>query len=410
MNDAAVDVLIVGAGPYGLSVAAHAHGRGLRTRIIGTPMRFWAENMPAGMFLKSEPFAVALGSPEPGRAFTDRHDGWTIGRPIPRDTFVEYGRWFADRLAVRPEETDVVRVDRAGDGFGVLLGTGERVRAGSVVMAIGVGAFTRVPAGLAGLPAGMLSHASDHRDLSGFAGEEVVVIGAGQSALETAVLLAEAGAHPHLVARTPALSWNPPPEPDPSWAGLLLRGPHSGLGRGWRTWLWAERPAATRLLPAAARQRVVRTTLGPAGAWWLHDRFDERTAVSLGRTVTGAAERDGRAVLDTVGADGDARTVACDRVIAATGFAVDVERIAVLSADLRGQVRRTYRSPALGAHFQSSVPGLYFGGLTAAASFGPVMRFVHGAGFCARRIADHIAATRPRAAGVAASGNVLVRS
>ncbi|MFI6515343.1 NAD(P)-binding domain-containing protein [Spirillospora sp. NPDC050679] len=391
MNDSATDVLIVGAGPYGLSIAAHAQGRGLRTRIIGTPMRFWGENMPVGMFLKSEPFASSLGSPTPGRRFTDYQAGWAMGRPIPLDTFVSYGRWFARQLAEQAEPTEVVGVERDIEGFRATLATGERIRARSVVIAIGVGAFAYTPSELASLPAGLLSHASDHRDLTRFTGADVVVVGAGQSALETAVLLADAGARPHVVTRTPRLAWNARPEPDPSLAGRLLRGPQSGLGRGWRTWIWSEHPSATRLLTDRTRQKVVRNTMGPAGSWWLRDRLDQRIEVTLGQRVTGAGEADGRAVVTTVSEQGHPQITTADHVISATGFAVDVDRITVLSPEIRDRLHTLYRSPKLGSHFESSMPGLYFAGLTAAASFGPVMRFVHGADFCARRIAEHIA-------------------
>ncbi|MGI5171311.1 NAD(P)-binding domain-containing protein [Spirillospora sp. CA-253888] len=397
MNDSATDVLVVGAGPYGLSIAAHAQGRGLRTRIIGTPMRFWGENMPVGMFLKSEPFASSLGSPVPGRRFTDYQAGWAMGRPIPLDTFVAYGRWFATQLADQAEPTEVVDVEQDAAGFRATLATGERIRARSVVVAIGVGAFAHTPPELAALPGGLLSHASDNRDLTRFTGADVIVVGAGQSALETAVLLADAGARPHLVSRTPRLAWNAQPEPDPSWAGRVLRGPQSGLGRGWRTWVWSEHPSATRLLTDRTRQKVVRNTMGPAGSWWLRDRLDGRIEVTLGQRVTGVGEADGRAVVTTVSEHGHPQIVTADHVIAATGFTVDVDKITVLSPEIRDRLHRLYRSPKLGSHFQSSMPGLYFAGLTAAASFGPVMRFVHGADFCARRIAHHIADNAPAA-------------
>ncbi|WP_067480069.1 NAD(P)-binding domain-containing protein [Actinomadura hibisca] len=395
MNDSATDVLIVGAGPYGLSIAAHAQGRGLRTRVIGTPMRFWDENMPIGMFLKSEPFASNLGSPVPDRGFTDHHPDWGMGRPIPLDTFVSYGRWFARQLAEQAEPTEVVSVDHDVAGYLATLATGETIRARAVVVAIGVGSFAHTPPELAPLPADLLSHTADHNDLSVFAGQDVAIVGAGQSALGTAVLLAEAGARPRVVARAPELSWNSVPAPDPSWSSRLLRGPQSGLGRGWRTWLWSEHPEVARRLSDRARQNVLRNTMRPAGAWWLRDRFDERIEVMLGQRITETCEADGRAVVTTVSEHGHPQIVTADHVMAATGFVVDLDRIDVLSAGVRGRLRTLGGSPKLGSHFQSSLPGLYFGGLTAAASFGPVMRFVHGADFCARRIAEHIASNAP---------------
>ncbi|WP_433331190.1 NAD(P)-binding domain-containing protein [Spirillospora sp. CA-294931] len=394
MNQPVIDTLIVGAGPYGLSVAAHALGHGLETRLIGTPMEFWQNNMPSGMFLKSEPFASNLSTPRPGGGFTDQHDGWPMGRPIPLETFVAYGRWFAEEVVGNAEPVQAENVRRDGDGYAVTLSTGEIVRTRTVVMAIGVRDFAHTPPELLGLPGELVSHSVRHREFGRFAGRDVAVVGAGQSALETAALLAEEGARPVLVARRSELAWNSVPELDPSLAGRALRGPQSGLGRGWRTWLWSEHPGSTRMLPDRTRRRIVRTTMGPAGAWWLRDRLDDRVELRLGHRVTGANEKGDRVELVTVDATGAAGELRVDHVIAATGFVPDLDRIAALDAGLRARVKARHRSPVLNPYFESSEPGLYFTGLTSAASFGPVMRFVHGSGFAARRIAGHLSRHR----------------
>ncbi|MEW2357919.1 FAD-dependent oxidoreductase [Spirillospora sp. NPDC029432] len=401
MHDSTADVLVVGAGPYGLSTAAYLRHHGLDVRIIGTPMEFWADRMPPGMHLKSEPFASSLGAPHGGATFTDRNPGWRTGRPIPLSVFVEYGRWFAGHIVPYTEEARVERIERpggAGGPYEIALSTGETARARAVVIAIGVAAFARVPDELSGLPAELLTHSMDHREFGRFEGQEVAVVGAGQSALETAVFLAEAGARPQLLARTERLAWNDVPVPSPSPIDRALRGPASGLGRGYRTWVWSEHPWATRFLPDSTRQHLLRTTMGPAGAWWLRDRVDHRVHVMTGRTVTAARESGGRAAVTTAGTVGSPWEHEVDHVIAATGFRPDLGRIEILAPELRERVKARHRAPVLGSHFQSSVPGLYFAGLTAAPSFGPVMRFVHGADFAARRIAAHIAANAKAAA------------
>ncbi|GAA2435373.1 hypothetical protein GCM10010191_57520 [Actinomadura vinacea] len=407
MHDSTADALIVGAGPYGLSTAAHLGNLGLDVRVIGTPMEFWDTGMPRGMFLKSEPFASSLGAPVAGATFTDRHPGWRAGRPIPLRTFVEYGRWFAETHVPDTEDAQVVRVERDDrrDDYAVELSTGEVARARAVVLAIGVRAFAHTPAELAALPAELATHSVAHRDLSRFEGQDVAVIGAGQSALETAVLLADAGARPQVLARTQRLAWNAVPVPSPSLADRAVRGPHSGLGRGYRTWIWSEHPWATRLLPDGARRHLVRTTMGPAGAWWLRDRLDHRVHVMTGRVVTGAEEAGGKAVVATTGREGDRWEHKVDHVIAATGYIPDLDRIGILAPELRERVRLTHGSPVLGGYFDSSLPKLYFTGLAAAASFGPVMRFVHGADFTARRIAAHIAA-RAKSGSVSSKSSV----
>ncbi|MGP4029313.1 NAD(P)-binding domain-containing protein [Actinomadura sp. 3N407] len=397
MSDSASDVVIAGAGPYGLSTAAHLQNLGLKVRIIGEPMRFWAENMPEGMFLKSEPFASSLGAPIRGMSFTDRHPDWRVGQPIPLETFVTYGRWFASVAIPGTEDAQVVNVGRGGPGgYLVTLSTGEMIAARTVVVAVGVGPFAYVPDALAGLPSWLVSHSSAHRDLGLFAGKEVAVVGAGQSALETAVLLADAGASPHVLARTPQLDWNTVPEERRSLWTRARGGPRSGLGTGYRTWLWAERPGLVRHLPERTRRRLVRETLPPAGAWWLRDRLDERVRVSTGRHLGKVAERDDGVALTTTDRTGRRLVTEVEHVIAATGFVPDVERLTMLSPELRARVTTRLGAPVLSRDFEASVPGLYFAGLAAASTFGPVMRFVHGADFAARRIAHHIIRRTPR--------------
>ncbi|GAA3932128.1 hypothetical protein GCM10023085_11790 [Actinomadura viridis] len=403
MHDSTADALVVGAGPYGLSVAAHLSHLGLDARVIGTPMEFWDTGIPRAAHLTSEPLASSLAAPIEGAAFTDRHPGWRTGRPIPVPTFAGYGRWFAGHLVPFAEDAQVLRIDPARDRHDVLLSTGEVARARAVVVAVGMRPFAHVPPVLSALPAGLRTHSVAHRDLRCFADREVAVIGAGQSALETAVLLADAGARPLVIARTGRPAWRPLPVPSPAWTGRVLRGPHSALGRGYGAWVWSEHPGAARPLPAWIRHRLGRAVLAPAGAWWLRDRFDDRVRLLAGREVVAAREAGGGAVLTTAGRGGDRAEHRVDHVIAATGFVPGLDRIPFLPPEARERIRAERGSPVLGPHLDASVPGLYFAGFMAAGTFGPALRLVHGAGFAARRISAHIAA---RAAGAARPAEV----
>ena len=48
------DLLIVGAGPFGLALAAAASDAGVEHVVVGEPMSFWRDHMPAGMLLRSD--------------------------------------------------------------------------------------------------------------------------------------------------------------------------------------------------------------------------------------------------------------------------------------------------------------------------------------------------------------------
>ncbi len=388
------DLAVIGAGPYGLSVAAHAATAGLRTRVLGRPMASWRDHMPHGMFLKSEPWASNLSDPA-GRHTLDAYCSArglrpTHGNPLAISTFTEYGLWFARRAAPRPEELTVTRVVPGPGGFLVETAEGESFRTRTVALAIGVLPFVNIPAPLRALPGDRYSHSSGHRDLSRFAGQDVTVVGAGQAALETAALLAEHGARPRLLARADRLHWNTPPQPLRRSPLRALREPHSGLGTGWSSWVWSEIPGCVRHLPGRTRARIAATALGPAGAWWLRDRFEQRVPVELGHEMLSATEADGRVrlVLAAAGTRTGTRTVETDHVVAATGFTPDLGRLGMLDDRLRCSLATVgpSRSPELSAGFESSYPGLFFAGLLAAPSFGPSMRFVHGATFTAGRL------------------------
>ncbi|MCR8577740.1 NAD(P)-binding domain-containing protein [Streptomyces sp. Isolate_219] len=386
------DLVVVGAGPYGLSIAAHAAAAGLRLRVLGRPMASWRAHMPDGMLLKSEPWSTDLSDPAGGHTLADycaAHDLTAEhGVPLPLDTFAAYGRWFGERAVPQVEEVTVTAVRPDGDGFHVETDTGEQIPARTVALAVGVMPFVNRPWPLLELPPELASHSSDHRDLRRFAGQDVTVLGSGQSALETATLLAEQGARPRLVARADHLRWNAPPQPLARGRLRALRDPHSGLGTGWPNWLWSQVPGAVRRLPSGTRVHIAETALGPAGAWWLRERFEPAVPVLLGHRVRAAAPQDDGVRLHLTHTDGRTETLDTQHVVAATGFTPDLGRLRLLAPQVRTTLRTVggSRAPELSSGFESSWPGLFFAGLLTAPSFGPSMRFVYGAAFTAARM------------------------
>ncbi|MFE2552934.1 NAD(P)-binding domain-containing protein [Streptomyces sp. NPDC059355] len=390
------DLVVVGAGPYGLSIAAHAASAGLGVRVLGRPMASWRDHMPEGMYLKSEPWSSNLSAPGgrhtlaaycAGRGMAADH-----GSPLPIDVFSSYGMWFARHAVPEVEERTVTEVSPQGEGFLVRTAEGSPLLARTVALAVGVMPFVHLPEPLRELPPGHCSHSSGHRDLTRFVGREVAVIGAGQAALETAALLAENGARPCLVARRSRLNWNTVPQPLERPVLRALREPHSGLGTGWRSWVWSELPWAVRRLPAPTRERIAATALGPAGAWWLRDRFERSVPALLGHRLHRAAVVGERTRLGLTTAAGESVVLDVAHVVAATGFTPHMGRLELLDARLRAALTTVGDggTPELSAGFESSWPGLFFAGLLTAPSFGPSMRFVHGAGFTAGRLVNGV--------------------
>lgn len=389
MSDA-VDVAVVGAGPYGLSLAAHLSAAGVSYAHFGIPMNLWQAAMPKGMFLKSQGFASNLSSPDGEHTLaafcaTTSRPYRSYGLPVPLDTFVAYGLWFQQELVPGLRQTLVTEVVPKDGHYEVSLADGDQVQAARVVVAAGVEHFARIPELLVDLPASACSHSSAHQDLGTFAGQRIVVLGRGQSALESAALLHEGGADVTIVARKPALAWNGQPLPPDRPFRQRLAEPEAGLGSGWGTWFYSDHPGLFRRLPASSRVRRAATALGPAGACWLRERVEHQFPVLLSHKLTGA-QADGSGVRLRFDGPHGAAELTADHVIAATGYRSDVRRLTFLSDLLRPGLRTLADTPVVDRHYQSSVPGLYFIGPAVAPAFGPVMRFVFGADHAARTV------------------------
>jgi FAD-dependent urate hydroxylase len=378
-----IDTAVVGAGPYGLSVAAHLRVAGVPHEIFGEPLESWQSFMPRGMVLKSEPFASNLW--DPARRFTYGKylaemgiPYRPVGDPIPVERFVEYAHWFRRHAVGDVRRVKVRRVARADGAYSLELEDGTVSKARRVILATGHMGFRHVPDELKGLPEGMCLHSTALHDLRRFAGHDVTVIGAGASALESLALLHEAGAKTRLVARRKQITWLGAPRPNPNLIERL-RMPDAGLGPGWRSWAVSELPFLyRRMFEPAKRHRFFLNTWGPSGAWWLRERVEGKIDVLFEHQIASAQAVDGQVRLGLTGPAG-ATEILTDHVIAATGFDVALDRIDCLAPTLRAQIQREGPYARLNAQFETSVNGLFIVGLPAAPVFGPVQRFMFGA-------------------------------
>ena len=389
------DTAVIGAGPYGLSIAAYLRGRGLDVRTFGQPMQTWREHMPKGMHLKSEGFASQLFDPDSeftlanfcaaaGIPYAD------VGLPVALATFSDYGVAFAKKFVPHLDAREVSRVVRNAPGFTLTLSDGESVRARRVIVAVGISHFAYVPPVLGALPPELAVHSSRYHDYAQFKDQRIAIVGAGASAVDVAVSLHQAGAFPSLVARVPKLAFHEPPVLARPFL-TRLRYPRSGLGCGLKSRFFTDMPDAFSLLPRSLRSFAVRTQLGPAPCWFAKDVFVPNVATRLGVSLERCEVEDGRVALHLRDRNGEPSRIVADRAIAATGYRVDLRRLPFLDEDLRPAIRAFNGSPRLTRNFESSVSGLYFVGLPAADTFGPLLRFAYGARFAATRLRAHLA-------------------
>jgi thioredoxin reductase len=390
-----LETAIIGSGPYGLSLAAHLRHQGVPFGLFGQPMQSWSAYMPKGMLLKSEPFASNLW--DPLRANTleafcrkKRLPYQPTGWPVPIDVFLAYAAWFQEKTGVSPNGSTVTRIDMGEQGmFALTTSDGRQWTARRVVVATGHMPFMYIPEALRELPDDLLAHTAQLHDLTRFSGRDVTVVGAGQSALETAALLVESGARVRLIARR-EINWNPPSQVKRTLR-QRIRAPESGLAPGWRSLLFSEMPRVFRRFPVSWRHNIVATKWGPAGTAWLVDRLVNKAELLTGRTIESAKACDGRVRLVVSGSRGT-ETIDTDTVIAGTGFKADIDNLAFLGEKLRSGIVRENRAPKLNASFETSVPNLFIIGILSAPTFGPVMRFMFGAKHAAPIVSRRIAA------------------
>lgn len=373
------EAVVIGAGPFGLSISAHLTALGIVHLIVGRANDTYRSLVPDGMLMKSEPYASAIASPDGKHTVADYSaanglDYVNRVGPVSRDQFVEYADWYIEQLVPGVRDDTVTEVAPMDGGFRVSFANAAPVTTRQVIVATGVIPYQHLPAELAGLPEDLISHTAKHIELADFKGRRVAVVGAGQSALETAALLHEAGVDVQVIARTSKLRWNRPNPAEVSTLGRIKR-PVVQLCEGWHCAFW-NTPRAFRALPESYRIEKARTVLGPSGAWWLKDRVDGVIDVLTGHGVKEAvAEGSGvRLILDGPGQS----QVDADYVIAGTGFRVDLKRLPFLPEHLQSAIKSLNGHPLVSRSGETSVAGLYFAGAPTVISIGPSARFIAG--------------------------------
>jgi FAD-dependent urate hydroxylase len=385
-----LDVAVIGAGPHGLSAAIHLRRAGVAANVFGEPMSFW-RSMPKGMRLRSNMSATNLVEPVGPLSLATFMEatGEHFGHPVSLRRFVEYGSW-VQRNGVPDVDTRMVTaLTRDNGGFVLQLGDGERLTARRVVVACGIAPFERSPAGFDHLAPTLVSHTGRHTDLAAFAGKRVVVVGAGQSAFESAVLMAERGAEVELIVRGPEVVWLR------SWSPIHFIGPlgkivyaPTDVGPLWYSRLVAT-PALFTRLPRQTQDRIAYRSIRPACSYFVKVRFDG-VRLTLATQVTGA-EATGDA-LRLMLSDGSTREV--DHLMFGTGYKVDIARYPFLSVSVLRDLRVVDGYPVLRRGLETSVPGLHILGAPAARSVGPIMRFVSGSWYAGSQVARAVAGRR----------------
>jgi thioredoxin reductase len=300
---------------------------------------------------------------------------------MPIQAFIDYGLWFQKQAVPNLDETYVSSIKRQNGRFVLTLADGRIVQSLSVIMAPGLYYYAHRPAEYSGFPPHLVSHTVEHVDFHRLAGQEVVVIGAGQSAVESAALLHEAGAAVQLIARKP-IHWLASDRADERSFWEKLRAPTAGTAPGWKNWALECCPYLFNYFPQERKDYYAGKSFGPAASDWLRERVIGKVVIREEEQVQQI--REAASGLEILLATN--KTIRADHVLLATGYHVDIKRLPMINPSLVAAIRTHRDAPVLNSWFESSVPGLYFVGISALQSFGPLYRFVVGTKAAAQRV------------------------
>ncbi len=388
----AFDTAIVGAGPFGLSIAAHL-SRILGIIMFGEPMRTWRTLMPPDMLLRSDWEHTNLSAPNGAgtlEAWVRSGEGERV-EPLPLQHFLRYAEWFHRSFVPQSDPADVARVDLADGGVRVTTVSGDEVQARNAVLALGVTPFPRVPPVLGASGDPRIHIVLERTGYDDLAGKRVAVIGAGNNGVESALLAHRAdAASVELLVRS-HVRWVTEREPHAPRGPVRQRlydlaYPVVGFGPPPIN-RFAIHPDAFARLPHAMRVRINQRLLRPGAAPWLREHVEGVIPITEGVEVQRVESRPDDLVLTL--SDGTTREV--DACIVACGFAFSRDGLTVLSPELRLRIAIQDGWPVLDRSFRTNVPQISLVGFPAEGRFGPLSRFVEGADFAAQRVAESLA-------------------
>ena len=345
-------VLIVGAGPYGLSLANFMSGMGQDFKIIGKPMELWREHTFSGAALRSDMATSEIAHPENAfsiKAFRQQNESHPVSERVNVQEYREYINWVLEQTSYDIQETYMTRLSRQGDHYLAELESGETITAKQVVIATGVAHHLKIPAEFK--TARDVIHSYFTREIEALQGKKVLVVGAGQSAAEAMEVCQQNDNQVHWYARTEPRYYSEPLDL-PKWifnlvvksAGLFRRIPHRIIQFVFSIF------SATTMTPDNERKLAD------------VERFSELPDLK-----------------------------AYDHVITATGYNYTLNHMKFLSEELRAALEMRAAMPRIDKNFMSSMRDLYFIGPSTEMFFGPPMKFMIGSQYVAPKLSKILA-------------------
>jgi cation diffusion facilitator CzcD-associated flavoprotein CzcO len=361
------NLLIIGAGPFGLALSAQASHLGIEHLIVGKPMEFWRNNMPKCMYLRSacDWHLDPLGIHTIENFLESQGKTARDVEPLSLEFYQGYAEWFQKQKQIAPLPVYVQQLDRAdSDHFIATTSEGNTIFSENVAIAPGFRHFSNAPEELTSrLPVGRYAHTCDFVDFKNATNKRYLIIGGRQSAFEWAALLLEAGAsavhlsHRHASPAFTTSEW--------AWVTPLVEGIVENPN-WFRRLSEDERDEINKRLWSEGRLKVEP---------WLEPRLrSDRVHVWPQTEVVSCREEVVGGELQVELSNGE--TILVDQIILATGYKVNIERLPVLnSGNILKQIETRNGFPVLDDHFQTSVEGLFITSMPATQDFGPFFGF-----------------------------------
>lgn len=360
-------VLILGAGPYGIGIAQALFERGIDFVLVGVPFELWKHHTLNTMLLRSDVNSSEIYSGT-GRYRVERflaESGNEVPHRMTVQVFREYLDWVLEELPFEVLQTRVAELEWEGEDFRAVLDSGEILHARYAVVATGLGGHQNWPAALAGLDRGRLLHSWETEGIEALQGERALLIGGGQSAAETVeALRLRKNRVTWVLRRRPSFFSEPLRLPTPLFK-LVLRS--SAL-------LYSlPRPIIRPL-----SRLIFRTTITPNLRPVYTDKAVQKVfadAEDLGLECNGEGVTS-RHTKETY-----------DRVISATGYRFSLGGLPFLGPELLRRLGPEDSVPSLDRSFRTPMEEFFLAGGIAEGAYGPAQRFILGSWQAAPRIA-----------------------
>jgi len=363
-------IMIVGAGPYGVSIANTLWEKGVPFQIAGHAFSLWHHHTHDTMAIRSDWHTSEIDSPSRKYHFGEflrNHYPYEadelLKERIPIEVFRNYLKQVERQLPYDIIQEEVISLKHENPRFLLETDGGIQVEAEAVVLATGIGTHRYLPNCLQQLPEEQVVHVWDTEKLSDFRDRSLLVVGGGQSAAESIAHLSPHNQITWLSRREPIFFSTPINLPEPVFDFVLKVSPYYYYLPEFLRQLFEKKYGVSTITPD-----LKATVTDPS----IHRIFGSVEELEL-YSQSG--------VVHSHKLDSD-----FDAVIAATGYRYRLENLDFIDIDLAGTINTHHQLPTLNVNFETSVPCLFVVGGMAEHAFGPAQRFMIGAGHAAKCI------------------------